>query len=42
MKNMNPQEFFECLGYLEAPQRHVRIDVELPERFRKRFESNQE
>ena len=39
---MSTQEFFECLGYLAAPQRHTRIDVELPERSREGFENRYE
>jgi len=39
---MNPQGLFECLGYLAAPQRRTRIDIELPERKRQEFEQKYE
>ena len=35
---MTPQEFFECLGYLAAPHRETKLDAEVPESSRARFE----
>ncbi len=35
---MNAQEFFECLGYLASPQRETKLDAEVPEKARERFE----
>jgi len=35
---MTSQEFFECLGYLAAHQRETKLNAEVPESSRARFE----